>query len=64
MTEPLPKSFKSGALAALKDEQETVEFYNRVARETTIPFISHQFRSDAFDEQNHAVWFLYYLNEY
>ena len=64
MTEPLPKNFKSGVLAAFKDEQETVEFYNRVAKETTIPFISHQFRSDASDEQTHAVWFLYFLNEY
>ena len=64
MTEQLPKSFKSGVLAAFKDEQETAEFYNRVARETTIPFISHQFRSDASDEQTHAVWFLYYLHQY
>lgn len=64
MTEPLPKNFKSGVLAAFKDEQDTVDFYNRVARETTIPFISHQFRSDASDEQNHAVWFLYYLHQY
>ena len=64
ITEPLPKNFKSGVLAAFKDEQEAVEFYHRVARETHIPSISHQFRSNAFDEQNHAVWFLFYIHQY
>ena len=58
ISETLPTNFKSGILSAFKDEQEAVEFYHRVARETANPSISNQFRLNASDEQNHAVWFL------
>lgn len=64
ITEPLPLNFKSGILTAFKDEQEAVEFYHRVARQYTIPYISNQFSSNALDEQNHAVWFLFFINQY
>ena len=59
--EALPTDFKSGVLAAFKDEQEAVDFYHRVARQCHIPYISEQFRSNAADEQNHAVWFLFFM---
>lgn len=64
VTETLPTDFKSGILTAFKDEQEAVDFYHRVSRENNIPYISNLFRSNASDEQNHAVWFLFYINKY
>ncbi|WP_336045966.1 ferritin-like domain-containing protein [Solibacillus ferritrahens] len=64
ISEPLPTDLKQGIITAFHDEQEAVEFYHRVARETNIPYISHQFRSNAADEQNHAVWFLYFMNHH
>ena len=64
ITEALPTNFKSGILTAFKDEQEAAEFYYRVARETNIPYISNQFRSNASEEQNHAVWFLFFITQY
>ncbi|WP_274307739.1 ferritin-like domain-containing protein [Solibacillus daqui] len=64
LTEPLPYDFKSGILTAFKDEQEAVDFYHRVSRESNMPYISNQFRSNASDEQNHAVWFLFFINKY
>ena len=64
ITESLPTNFKSGIMTAFNDEQEAVEFYHRVARETNIPYISNQFRSNASDKQNHAVWFLFYITQY
>lgn len=64
LTEPLPTNFKSGVITAFKDEQEAVDFYHTAARESTIPYISEQFRLNAADEQNHAVWFLYFMNNF
>ena len=64
ITEALPTDFKSGVITAFKDEQEAVEFYHQAARESAIPYISNQFRSNASDEQNHAVWFLFYIHTY
>ena len=62
LSEPLPTNFKSGVDTAFKDEQEAVDFYHQAARESNIPYISEQYRLNAADEQNHAVWFLYFLN--
>ncbi|OLN21290.1 rubrerythrin family protein [Domibacillus antri] len=64
ITEQCPANFKSGILAAFKDEQETVDFYNEIAGKTNHLFIKEQFRRASADEQNHAVWFLYFLNHY
>lgn len=58
-----PTTFKSGVKSSFFDEQNTVEFYHQVARNTSIPYISHVFRTNAADEQNHAVWFLFLLND-
>lgn len=62
ITEPLPADFRNGVVAAFKDEQETVDFYHTVARKVQDPFIKNTFEHAAADEQNHAVWFLYFMN--
>ena len=46
---------------AFIDEQVTVDFYHKIANETTNPTVRSAFRRAAEDEQNHAVWFLYFL---
>ncbi len=56
----LPTNYKEGVLAAFKDEQKTVDFYLDIADQTKDPYIQQQFTRAAHDEQNHAVWFLYY----
>jgi rubrerythrin len=62
ITEECPPGFRSGILAAFKDEQKTTDFYNEIARKTSQMYIKEQFREAASDEQNHAVWFLYFMN--
>lgn len=61
ITEQCADNFQSGVLAAFKDEQETVDFYHEIAREANDAFIKESFQQAAADEQNHAVWFLYFL---
>ncbi|AMO84496.1 ferritin-like domain-containing protein [Solibacillus sp. FSL K6-1781] len=64
ITEEMPNNFKQGVLGAFKDEQEAVEFYHLAARQAGNSYIAHQFQSNASDEQNHAVWFLYFMTHY
>ncbi|WP_370642818.1 ferritin-like domain-containing protein [Anoxybacillus sp. LAT_33] len=61
MSEKCPDDFKHGLEIALQDEQQTVDFYLEIVDYMTIPFIKETFRRAAADEQNHAVWFLYYF---
>ncbi|MGJ7921083.1 ferritin-like domain-containing protein [Neobacillus sp. LXY-4] len=61
-TEECPNTYREGLEFALIDEQKTVDFYLEIARETTDPVIKEVFKNAAADEQNHAVWFLYYLS--
>lgn len=61
-TEECPDNFTRGLDAAFKDKQETVDFYLR-AVETSNLKAKGVFTRAARDEQNHAVWFLYYLME-
>ncbi len=49
-----------GLEAALKDEQHTVDFYLSVAEGTINTAARELFTDAAKDEQQHAVWFLYY----
>lgn len=63
-TEKCPDNFMSGVLAAFKDEQETVDFYQNIARKYNAPFIQNAFTHASADEQNHAVWFLYFLTHH
>lgn len=61
LTATMPTSYKDGIHHSFLDEQETTEFYHRMAREAAMPYLQHVFNTAAMDEQNHAVWFLYYL---
>jgi len=58
LTERCPTIYREGLRAAFQDEQETVDFYHEMADRAHHPFIKKQLRRAAFDEQNHAVWFL------
>lgn len=62
ITKPCPPDYKSGILAAFIDEQETVDFYHEIARKYNSKVVKNAFTQAAADEQNHAVWFLYFMN--
>lgn len=59
--EDMPTNFSSGVLNSFIDEQKTTDFYHQIGRHTDNPFICELFRTNAADEQNHAVWFLFFL---
>ncbi|WP_459499597.1 ferritin-like domain-containing protein [Bacillus sp. C1] len=59
--EECPNFYEEGLEFALQDEQKTVDFYLEIADDTTNQYIKEAFRRAAADEQNHAVWFLYYF---
>ncbi|WP_053361175.1 ferritin-like domain-containing protein [Bacillus sp. FJAT-27251] len=61
MTEECQDTYMKGLDAAFLDEQETVDFYMDIAEKTLDMTIKETFRRAAADEQNHAVWFLYFL---
>lgn len=61
ITETCPTEYRAGMEFALKDEQKTVDFYHEIADKAEDPYIIEQFRRAASDEQNHAVWFLYFF---
>ena len=62
-TEICADNYKIGLETALKDEQHTVDFYLSIADETTNAAAKHFFERAAKDEQQHAVWFLYYYTK-
>lgn len=61
ITEACPTNYKDGVQFAFKDEQNTVDFYLDIAEKAQDPFVREKFKRAAADEQNHAVWFLYYF---
>ncbi|MFZ7942084.1 ferritin-like domain-containing protein [Neobacillus sp. 19] len=61
MIEGCPGVYLQGLEFALEDEQKTVDFYLEIADTSNDPFIKEVFKRAAADEQNHAVWFLYYF---
>ncbi|HEX7056768.1 MAG TPA: ferritin family protein [Bacilli bacterium] len=63
ITEACPKQYSAGLEWALKDEQKTVDFYHEIADKAHDPRIREPFRRAAADEQNHAVWFLYFFTK-
>lgn len=63
ITEPCPREYREGLKSAFKDEQETTDFYLDIAYQATDPRIRNEFKRAAADEQNHAVWFLYFLTQ-
>lgn len=64
LLEGCPNNYMDGLEFALKDEQETVDFYLDIAEQTSNSFVKDIFRRAAADEQNHAVWFLYFLTKH
>jgi rubrerythrin len=63
ITEPCPSEYIGGLQFAFKDEQETVDFYLDLAEKAPDPLMKEQIKRAAADEQNHAVWFLYFLTQ-
>jgi rubrerythrin len=61
--EECPAVYLEGLEFALQDEQITVDFYLKVADGASDSSIKETFRRAAADEQNHAVWFLYYFTK-
>ncbi|WP_409250997.1 ferritin family protein [Bacillus sp. SCS-153A] len=61
VTEDCPAQYKKGLQAAFKDEQDTVDFYLEIADKADDLTIKRVFQRAAAEEQNHAVWFLYFL---
>ncbi len=61
--EACPSEFRAGLDAAFQDEQHTVDFYLEISDKAHDPFIKEQFKRASADEQNHAVWFLYFLTQ-
>lgn len=55
--------YLEGLELALQDEQTTVDFYLDIADKTSDQYMKEIFRRAAADEQNHAVWFLYYFSK-
>ncbi|NPV91658.1 MAG: ferritin-like domain-containing protein [Firmicutes bacterium] len=56
-----PEDYRKGLRASLQDEQKTVDFYLDIADQAKSAYIKKRFKRAAADEQNHAVWFLYFL---
>ncbi|MEK5340315.1 ferritin-like domain-containing protein [Weizmannia sp. FSL W8-1119] len=61
ISEACPSTYKGGLEFAVKDEQNTVDFYRELARSANSPAMKQAFLEAAKDEQHHAVWFLYLL---
>lgn len=61
ITEECPNEYRAGLHFAFNDEQETVDFYLDIADRATDHAIKESFRRAGADEQQHAVWFLYFL---
>ncbi|HDR7714083.1 ferritin-like domain-containing protein [Bacillus cereus] len=63
ITEECPNMYLQGLEFAIQDEQKTVDFYLDIADETSDAYIKKLLQRAAADEQNHAVWFLYYFTK-
>ncbi|GER65862.1 hypothetical protein BpJC7_12570 [Weizmannia acidilactici] len=61
INEPCPPTYTGGLEFGVKDEQNTVDFYRKIANSVQDPVMKMAFEDAAKDEQHHAVWFLYLL---
>lgn len=61
ITGSCPEGYQEGVLTSFKDEQKTTDFYYEIERKAQDISIKETFRQAAADEQNHAVWFLYFF---
>jgi len=64
IVEQCPSDYIAGLNFAIGDEQKTTDFYLDIADKTNDPYIKDQFKRASADEQNHAVWFLYFLTQH
>ncbi|WP_231734810.1 ferritin-like domain-containing protein [Bacillus sp. FJAT-29937] len=62
--EECPDNYRAGMEFAFKDEQEAVDFYLDISDKTQDITIKDRFRRAASDEQNHAVWFLFFFKKF
>ncbi|UOQ84120.1 ferritin-like domain-containing protein [Gracilibacillus salinarum] len=63
ITEECPTNYRDGIEFAFNDEQGAVDFYLDMADRAQEEKIKQSFQRAAADEQNHAVWFLYFINK-
>jgi rubrerythrin len=63
ITEHCPNEYIAGLEFALRDEQETVDRYLTISDHAHDVCTKELFRRAAADEQNHAVWFLYFYTK-
>ncbi|XXM72664.1 ferritin family protein [Lysinibacillus sphaericus] len=63
ITETCPDNYKAGIEFAFNDEQGAVDTYLDIADKAQDPAIRDRFRRAASDEQNHAVWFLSFIQK-
>ncbi|MFJ8088434.1 ferritin-like domain-containing protein [Lysinibacillus sp. NPDC095746] len=61
--EECPDNYRAGIEFAFKDEQEAVDSYLDIADKANDSIIKERFRRAAADEQNHAVWFLFFFSK-
>lgn len=61
--EDCPNHYGAGIEFAFKDEQEAVDFYLDISDKARDLTIKDRFRRAASDEQNHAVWFLFFSSK-
>lgn len=64
ITEACPTHYVDALKFAFNDEQNTVDFYNELAYASEDQETQLAFGRAARDEQNHAVWFLYFLTQH
>lgn len=62
-TNDCPRGAKEIFDFAFEDEQKTTEFYLDIADQFDDPKVKEVFTRASADEQNHAVWFLYFLTK-
>ncbi|WP_455660880.1 ferritin-like domain-containing protein [Pradoshia sp.] len=60
LIEECPDNYERGLEAALIDEQNTVDKYLKIADHASNTAVKQFFTRAAKDEQQHAVWFLYF----
>lgn len=61
LIEECPDTYLEGLEFSFRDEQEAVDFYLDIADKAQDPYIKESFQRAAKDEQNHAVWFLFFF---
>ena len=55
--------YKEGLELSIEDEQKAVDFYLDIVEKAQDLYIKEKFQRAAADEQNHAVWFLYFYTK-